>query len=159
VASRTANLDFIWPTIDLEMSQSLSEDDIYRTSTQYRLWSFAPEALATLRKQTHDLAIERARQYAGERVLQNGDVAINGASQQNGDVDMERIDCLTEEEELRLVQRYCDQIRTTSDHFKWPVNVKVSPPWNAIYTVCDANKLSRRLQYNISSASSSPTPA
>jgi hypothetical protein len=123
--SRTAISDFISSTIDLEMSQPLSEDDIYRTSTQYRLWSFSPEALATLRKQTHDLAIERARQYAGERVVQNGDSAINGVGQQNGDVDMERIECLTEEEELRLVQRYCDQIRTTSDHFKWPVNVKV----------------------------------
>lgn len=119
--------DFTSPTIDLEMSQPLSEDDIYRTSTQYRLWSFSPEALATLRKRTHDLAIERARRYAGERVVQNGDVAMNGANQQNGDIDLERIDCLTEEEELRLVQRYCDQIRTTSDHFKWPVNVKVYP--------------------------------
>lgn len=103
------------------MSQPLSEDDIYRTSTQYRLWSFSPERLAALRRQTHDLAIERARQYAGERVVQNGEAVTNGASQQNG----ESIECLTEEEELRLVQRYCDQIRSTSDHFKWPVNVKV----------------------------------
>ena len=35
------------------------------------------------------------------------------------------MDCLSRDEELRLVQRYCEQIRTTSDHFKWPVHVKV----------------------------------
>ena len=103
------------------MPHALSEDDIYRTSTQYRLWSFSPETLATLRKQTHDLAIERGRRYAGQTAVENG--AVNG--QQNG---AEHIEFLSEEEELRLVQRYCDQIRSTSDHFKWPVNVKVTPP-------------------------------
>ena len=87
------------------MTHALSEDDIYRTSTQYRLWSFSPESLAALRKKTHDLALERAQRYAGN---------------DNGDVEF-----LTQEEELRLVQRYCDQVRTTSDHFKWPVNVEV----------------------------------
>ena len=109
------------------MSQLLSEDDIYRTSTQYRLWSFSAESLAALRKQTHDLAIERARQYAGDRAVQNGDgdVHMNGTSHENGTSDGGRVECLTGEEELRLVQRYCDQIRSTSDHFKWPVNVKV----------------------------------
>jgi len=87
------------------MTQTLTEDDLYRTSTQYRLWSFSPESLAAQRRKTHELAIQRARQY--------------GAA--NGD----DTDCLTAKEELRLVQRYCEQIRTTSDHFKWPVNVKV----------------------------------
>ena len=154
-----ATFDFTFPTIDLEMSQPLSEDDIYRTSTQYRLWSFSPEALAALRKQTYDLAIERAGQYAGERVVQNGDSAINGVSQQNGDVDMDTIECLTEEEELRLVQRYCDQVRSTSEHFKWGVNVKVYTPWGTMYSLYNANQLFRRLQYSTSSASTCPTHA
>ena len=107
----------------MSQTHALTEDDIYRTSTQYRLWSFSPESLAALRKQTHDRAIERARQYAGERVVQNGDTVMNGM--QNGSTDDDRIDCLNEEEEVRLVQRYCDQIRSTSDFFKWPNNVKV----------------------------------
>lgn len=113
------------------MSQPLSEDDIYRTSTQYRLWSFSPERIAALRKQTHDLAVERARQYAGDRVVQNGGAVTNGASQANG----ESIECLTEQEELRLVQRYCDQIRSTSDHFKWPINVKVCSWYDSMHSV------------------------
>lgn len=101
------------------MTQTLSEDDIYRTSTQYRLWSFSPESLASLRKKTHDIAIERARRYAGQRASENGATAVA-----NGDG--EHVELLTQEDELRLVQRYCDQIRSTSDHLKWPVNVKAT---------------------------------
>ena len=110
------------------MTQPLSEDDIYRTSTQYRLWSFSPETLAALRKKTHELAIERARRYSGQRLVGNVIESVtngDGSAQQYGEVNGGHIEYLTEEEELRLVQRYCDQIRTTSDHFKWPVNVKV----------------------------------
>ncbi|KAK3660567.1 hypothetical protein LTR22_008008 [Elasticomyces elasticus] len=85
--------------------QTLNEDDLYRTSSQYRLWSFSPESLAALRQKTHDLAIARAQQYAPDKTT---------------------LDCLTLEECLRLVQRYLDQIRTTNDHFKWPVTVKAT---------------------------------
>lgn len=91
------------------MSATLTEDDIYRTSTQFRLWSFSPEALASLRATTHSSAVERAKGY-----LADGDTPAHEQA------------CLTLEEEARLVQRYCEQVRTTSDHFKWPVNVKAT---------------------------------
>ncbi|KAK4548460.1 hypothetical protein LTR36_009370 [Oleoguttula mirabilis] len=97
------------------MTQTLTEDDLYRTSTQYRLWSFSPESLAAQRRKTHDLAIERARRYGGS--LSSGG-SEDGAAHEEAYV---RAD-----EELRLVQRYCEQIRTTSDHFKWPINVKAT---------------------------------
>ncbi|KAK5125554.1 hypothetical protein LTR85_000665 [Meristemomyces frigidus] len=93
------------------MTQTLTEDDLYRTSTQYRLWSFSPESLLAQRRKTHDIAIERACRYGGS--LSNGGVE-DGAAHEEA--------YLTAEEELRLVQRYCEQIRTTSDHFKWPIN-------------------------------------
>ena len=112
------------------MTQPLSEDDIYRSSTQYRLWSFSPESLAALRKKTYDLAIERASRYAGQRIAGNG---VDGAAEQNGEANGGDVENLTEEEELRLVHRYCDQIRTTSDHFKWPVNVKVQPSADVLF--------------------------
>ncbi|KAF2715959.1 hypothetical protein K431DRAFT_279904 [Polychaeton citri CBS 116435] len=95
--------------------RSLTEDDIYRTSSQYRIWSFSPESLAALRKKTHDLAIERARLYHGSKDGQNGD----------GSAALPK-DLLTEEEELRLVQRYCHVLRTTSDFFKWDNKVKAT---------------------------------
>lgn len=109
------------------MTQPLSEDEIYRASSQYRLWSFPPEGLAALRRKTHELAIERARRYAGQQPAQNASkVAADDASvKQEDDTGDDSVDFLTDEEELRLVQRYCDQIRSTSDHFKWPINVKV----------------------------------
>ena len=101
-------------------THTLSEDDLYRTSTQYRLWSFSPETLAALRKKTHDIAIERARRYAGQR-------ANNGhGSETEQNADDEPIEYLTEQEELLLIQRYSDQIRSTVDHLKWPINVKAS---------------------------------
>lgn len=99
--------------------RALTEDDIYRTSSQFRVWSFSPERLAELRAKTHQIAVERI-----ERQRTRG---ANGAieGQENGQYDGEKPDYLTEEEELRLVQRYCDMIRATNDHLNWPANVKV----------------------------------
>lgn len=81
----------------------ISEDDIYRASSQYRFWSFAPEQLIAQRRKTHQLAVARAQQYSPENT-----------------------EYLSEAEELQLVQRYCDLIRTTSDHLQWPNNVKAT---------------------------------
>lgn len=97
------------------MTTHLSEDDLYRTSTQYRLWSFSPEQLAAQRETTHELALARARQYATEQ---------NGSYSEAFKDDIPEY--LTKEEELRLVQRYCELIRTTSDHLKWPTNIKAT---------------------------------
>lgn len=94
----------------------LTEDDLYRTSSQFRVWSFSPESLADLRAKTHRIAIERI-----ERQRKTG---ANGG-EQNDQKEGEPLDYLTEEEELRLVQRYCDMIRATNDHLNWPANVKV----------------------------------
>ena len=98
----------------------LTEDDIYRTSSQFRVWSFSPESLAERRRKTHEIAIERI-----ERQRNKGNA--NGASSngENGQSHEDELDYLTEEEELRLVQRYCDMIRATNDHLGWPANVKV----------------------------------
>jgi cyclin H len=90
------------------MSMALSEDEIYRTSTQYRLWSFSPEQVAAQRRKTHQLALARAEQYLG--------------NEQNGQTN-KAADCLTEAEELKLVQKYCDVILTTGKHLTWPANI------------------------------------
>lgn len=89
------------------MSTVLSEDDLYRTSTQYRLWSFSPEGLAALRTKTHNIAVRRARQYT------------------NAEDDSEP-EHLSEEEELRLIQKYTDTLRITADHLKIPQTVKAT---------------------------------
>ncbi|KAM0704668.1 hypothetical protein Q7P35_007454 [Cladosporium inversicolor] len=92
----------------------LTEDDIYRTSSQFRVWSFSPEALAARRTKTHEIAIERIERQRNREGDHNG--------QQNG----EKLDYLTEDEELRLVQKYCDMIRATNDNLSWPANVKAT---------------------------------
>lgn len=99
--------------------RALTEDDIYRTSSQFRVWSFSPESLAARRTKTHEIAIERIerqRNNAAKNALDNG--------QNNG----EKLEYLTEHEELRLVQKYCDMIRATNDNLSWPANVKVREP-------------------------------
>ena len=101
----------------------LTEDDIYRTSSQYRLWSFSPESLASLRRKTHQLAIERIERQRKASANGKQNSIANGKSPSE-DVGGET-EYLTEGEELRLVQRYCEQIRMTCDRFKWPVNIKV----------------------------------
>lgn len=93
------------------MTTRLTEDDIYRTSTQYRLWSYSPAQLAAQRRKTHELAIARARQNATTDGEQNG---------------VSQLEYLSEEEESQLVQRYCTNIRTTADYLKWPINVKAT---------------------------------
>ncbi|GAM86703.1 hypothetical protein ANO11243_047220 [Dothideomycetidae sp. 11243] len=89
------------------MTHTYDEDELYRASSQYRFWSFSPSELAALRASTHAAAVDRAAHY----LLSEGDVATA---------------CLTLDEELRLVQRYSEQVRTTSDFFKWSINVKAT---------------------------------
>ncbi|EME82388.1 uncharacterized protein MYCFIDRAFT_40303 [Pseudocercospora fijiensis CIRAD86] len=94
----------------------LSEDDIFRTSSQFRLWSFAPGQLAAQRRKTHELALARAKQYLSQ---QNG----NGAAS-NGHTNTP--ECLTANEELRLVQRYGEIIRVTATQLKWPTHIGIT---------------------------------
>lgn len=94
------------------MSATLSEDDIYRTSSQYRLWSFSPEQLTAQRKQTHDLALARAKQYLDPSLL-------SSQQHQNGTSTA----CLNADQELQLVQKYCDTIHATGKHLDWPTNI------------------------------------
>jgi cyclin H len=97
----------------------LTEDDIYRTSSQFRVWSFSPESLAARRTKTHEIAIERIEKQRS--------TGANNAfgSDHNGRSNGEKLEYLTEHEELRLVQKYCDMIRVTNDNLSWPANVKV----------------------------------
>ena len=99
--------------------RALTEDDIYRTSSQFRIWSFSPESLAAQRAKTHEIAIERIERQRNKGT--NGALGGDQNGQQNG----EKVEYLTEHEELRLVQKYCDMIRVTNDNLSWPANVKV----------------------------------
>jgi len=92
----------------------MSEDERYRTSTQYKLWSYTPQSLASLRTATNRVAAEKVKvaiQRAREAEPENRDVSD--------------VECLTVEEELRLVAFYCRQLLQLGDHLQVPTEVKV----------------------------------
>lgn len=106
------------------------EDDIYRTSSQFRFWSFTDESLKSLRTTTNALASERvraalrrareARQSAAGTPSQSGGEAdqnsgIKGAGEEND------IECLTPEEEQELVRYYCEKTVELGETYKPPM--------------------------------------
>ncbi|KAL8787730.1 MAG: hypothetical protein Q9213_002050 [Squamulea squamosa] len=92
----------------------MTEDDIYRTSTQYRLWSFTPETLASLRATTNATAADGVR--AAFRTLKFD------SEQDHND----EIDCLSIEEEQKIISYYCLQTLIFVDFCEYPTNVKAT---------------------------------
>lgn len=84
------------------------EDDIYRTSTQYRHWSYTPQALAALRANTNSVAAERVR----VAIKRSREKKRPETSAENGTPAAEEstIECLTVEEELKIVKWGCTKI-------------------------------------------------
>ena len=101
------------------------EDELYRASTQYRLWSFTPEKLASLRANTNAVAAEHVkaaikRRRESRSQLSSRDVsetpsAATSDTENNGvsggpvripKTDKE-VECLTAEEEKKLIDYYC----------------------------------------------------
>ncbi|KAL8664157.1 MAG: hypothetical protein Q9168_007958 [Polycauliona sp. 1 TL-2023] len=101
----------------------MTEDEIYRTSTQYRLWSFTPETLASLRGTTNVTASESVRAAAQDQQSgpQKQDKDENG-----GDRPEVEVDCLTIEEEQKIISFYCLQTMEFVDFCEYPTNVKAT---------------------------------
>ncbi|KAI4155499.1 MAG: hypothetical protein LQ340_000975 [Diploschistes diacapsis] len=97
--------------------KSMNEDDLYRSSTQFRLWSFTERALADLRSSTNSLAAQRVRDAIKRSRTKEG---------QPGSGD--DVDCLTVEEEQKLVRFYCSKAMDFSDFCGFPTSVKAKPP-------------------------------
>lgn len=111
----------------------LSEDERYRTSTQFRFWSYTPAALHAIRSNTNQNAAERVRE-AVKRVREKRAISSSEGddSRANSVVPDTEVDCLTVEEELTLVAHACrqlmglfDHIKDNTAHRKFPFKVKV----------------------------------
>lgn len=121
------------PTSFIIMSR---KDERFRTSTQYRLWSYSPESLAALRATTTELAATRVRE-AISRSRESADSAAPSSvdtseAETNGDgtrkkarTSSDEVECLTADEELELITYYCRQTIDLGTHFKVPTEVKV----------------------------------
>jgi hypothetical protein len=117
----------------LPLSHTMFEDDVYRTSSQFRLWSFTTSSLQSIRANTNALASERVRcaiRRAREQRLQSSAPGSNAGTPNPGEEEREReIECLTPDEELELVRYYCEKTHELGDEYKpvLPTMVRVCP--------------------------------
>lgn len=105
----------------------LTEDDIYRTSTQYSNWSFTPSRLASQRLTTNVQASERvkaavARQRAAR--AETDSASENGSSTPIPKNSAE-VNCLSVAEEKKLVDTFCEKALELGGFLKFPVEVTV----------------------------------
>ncbi|KAI5801490.1 cyclin-like protein [Peziza echinospora] len=119
------------------------EDSLYKCSSQYLRWTFTPESLSTVRTATNaaasaqvKAAIQRARDRKKRKKVAGGDIfggaldtpgaesdgSLGGASEEK------EIECLTADEELKLVRYYCKMIMEIATVFEFPTNVKATAP-------------------------------
>jgi len=118
----------------------MTEDEIYRASTQFRLWNFTPDKLEEQRTRTNALAVEhvktaiKRKKTTSQLSSANGSAVTseaegNGAS--NGAdgsmVDVE-VNCLTTGEEKKIVEYFCSNLLAMVGEFfqDLPINVTVS---------------------------------
>lgn len=121
---------------------TITEDELYRASTQYRLWSFTPESLTSLRHSTNVIATQRVRAAIKRaRELPRLDDSASKKTSNGGAVDDEKgdqkdqpdgatkkekeVECLTVEEEQKLVGYYCVKCMDLADFCSFPTSVKV----------------------------------
>ena len=93
----------------------MNEDDIYRTSTQFRFWTYTTQTLQDLRATSNKLACTRVR-----------DAIRRARAKDNKPLDGIDIDCLTVEEEQKIVGWYCGKGIELCDFSGFPKAVKVS---------------------------------
>lgn len=121
----------------------LTEDDLYRSSTQFRNWSFTASQLAAQRLKINVQATERVKANVARLRAQRGNDAVDnngvdsGMDKENGsgtsgantpDARMQtvtEINCLTAEEELKIVNEFCERAIALGNHYSFPLNVVV----------------------------------
>lgn len=107
------------------------EDDIYRSSTQYRYWSYTHEALASLRQSTNELASERVRAAFGRirnsKKTQHGQEPEHKTGEENTEAQWpgKDIETLTVEEELKVVHWGCTKIIETGKVMNPPIPMEI----------------------------------
>lgn len=106
--------------------QRISNDDLYRNSTQYGIWSFTQDELAKAKANANQLGVIAAR----ERFQK----AYNKAKNENPDsfekfpqeLNEDMISLLTLEEESTYLEFYIQNITTTCNFFKMPTQVRLT---------------------------------
>ena len=115
------------------------EDTIYRTSSQFRFWSFTDKALRDIRISTNESASERVRAAISKVRQQSGTPPATGptsTSTSGAGVDGKETECLNPEEEHILVRYYCEKTLELGDVY--------NPPLPTTVRVCSYSEMKRR---------------
>jgi cyclin H len=114
----------------------VTEDDLYRSTTQFKHWSFTAQQLAEQRLKTNIQASERvkanvARQRA-QRAQQSDNDGTNsgiengsGANTPNPVISGREVDCLTADEEMKIVDDFCERAIKLGTHCGFPFDAIV----------------------------------
>jgi hypothetical protein len=128
---------------NMDRAQTITEDTLYRSSTQYQRWSFTPSQLAHQRQTTNIQASARVRaavqRQRAQRALDpvntsEGSGVENGGNTTGGNtpIPVERADrevnCLTAAEEKRLVDTFCERALELGNFLQFPIEVTVCAP-------------------------------
>jgi cyclin H len=108
----------------------LNEDDLYRTSTQFRQWSFTAEQLAAQRAKTNLQATERVKLNVARQRAQraqamefdstSGNSGIEtGANTPNAVTSDKEVDCFTVTEELAFLEEFCERTMALGQYCKF----------------------------------------
>ena len=112
----------------------LNENDLYRTSTQFRQWSFTAEQLAAQRAKTNLQATERVKLNVARQRAQRGHIAELDSTSGNSGIDSSRantpnavtsdkdVDCFTVSEELTFLEEFCERTMALGHHCKFSDN-------------------------------------
>ncbi|KAF1850852.1 cyclin-like protein [Cucurbitaria berberidis CBS 394.84] len=112
----------------------LTEDDLYRNSTQFRNWSFTSQQLAAQRLTTNIQATERVKanvarqrahraQHVESDSISSGVENGSGANTPNAVASDREVDCLTVDEELKIVDDFCERAIKLGEHCRFPFEV------------------------------------
>ncbi|KAF2004426.1 cyclin-like protein [Amniculicola lignicola CBS 123094] len=116
----------------------LTEDDIYRTSTQYRHWSFTHAQLDAKRLKSNVQASERVKAaVARHRAQRNlditsesgmGESSMGSGTETGGNTPLAQgldaeVHCLSVTEEMKLVDTFCERALQLGSFLKFPIEV------------------------------------
>jgi hypothetical protein len=138
------------------------EDDTYRASSQYRLWSYTEQTLAQIRQTTNNLASERVK--AAFRRAQAARSAENGSLPDPENVDQAKVDVqtLTVDEELKIVEWGCSKIQDMGEAMnpRIPSNVVVrrSMAYSQVELVCFIPRLFSHFSSSVTGYGNSISP-
>lgn len=102
-----------------DISERISDDGLYRNSTQYRLWSFLPEQLTQIRKELNKNATAKIKVQLEHFKESNSSIL----SEQDKKGIEERAVPLSMEEELQLVNFYAKMIQSFAKKLNLPTEV------------------------------------